>query len=172
MLGVQRGKVELIEYNNDWRNNFDIEAGKIKKIFGDDLLRIEHVGSTAIPGILAKPIIDIALLVSDLQEVKKYVKGLKKIGYNIKVDDEKFEGRLFFTKGTEEKRTNYLHVGDRNSNYIVDMITFKELLLENEDLIYSYSEIKRFLADKYQDDRKSYTESKTDFVKRVLNKRI
>mgnify|MGYP001580573155 CR=1 FL=1 len=84
MIGLRRGIVKLVMHNPKWRQSFEHEQNKIRKVFGRDALEIQHVGSTAIPGILAKPIIDIALIIPSLQEARHYKKKLKEIGYEIK----------------------------------------------------------------------------------------
>jgi GrpB-like predicted nucleotidyltransferase (UPF0157 family) len=169
MLGLKRGTVKLVKHNPKWQENFKSEAKKIKKIFGKDALKIEHVGSTAIPGILAKPIIDIALVVPSLKKAKRYVKKLKEVGYDLKKNDARTE-RLFFTKGPEEKRTHYLHIGEIGSNYAEEMILFRDYLRNYKDTAKIYSKLKESLAKKYQDRREIYTAKKEKFVKEIVKK--
>src|SRR2546428_12583244 len=109
MIGLKRGQVRLTNHSLGWSKSFQTEAKKIRNIFGDDALAIEHVGSTAITGMSAKAIIDIAVVVTSLQTVKKHISSLDNIGYTLK--EEYRSDRLFFTKGSEKKRTHYLHVG-------------------------------------------------------------
>jgi len=89
MIGLKRGTVKLAKHNPKWQQSFEQEKKKLKKVFGKDALDIQHVGSTAIAGMLAKPIIDIGLIVRSLQKTKLYEAKLKKIGYFIKKDDAK-----------------------------------------------------------------------------------
>ena len=76
MIGLKRGIVKLVRYNPRWQESFKGEEKNIRKVFGPDALEIQHVGSTAIVGILAKPIIDIALIVPSLKKAKRYEKKL------------------------------------------------------------------------------------------------
>jgi GrpB-like predicted nucleotidyltransferase (UPF0157 family) len=169
MIGLKRGTVKLVKYNQKWRQSFEREAKKLQKIFGKDALEIQHVGSTAIPGILAKPIIDIALVVSSFKKVRQYKKKLKEIGYELKKNDTRGE-RLFFTKGPEKKRTHYLHIGEIGSGYTEDMILFRNYLHKHKDIAGEYSKLKESLAKKYQDKREVYTARKTKLVEEIVKK--
>lgn len=169
MIGLKRGKVKLVKHSPKWKQSFEREVKKIKKIFGKDALETKHVGSTAIAGILAKPIIDIALIVPLLQRARRYIKKLKAIGYNLKKNDMRKE-RLFFTKGPEKKRTHYLHIGQIGSSYIEDMILFRDYLRRHKSVAKKYSELKEKLAGKYKNTREIYTAKKEKFVKDVLRK--
>ncbi len=169
MIGLKRGTVKLVRYDLGWRQSFERERKKIRKIFGRDALEIQHIGSTAIPGILAKPIIDIALIVPSLRKARCYEKKLKAIGYAIKRNDTK-KARLFFTKGPEKKRTHYLHIGEIGSGYIEDMILFRDYLCENKDAAKKYSGLKEKLAEKYKNTREIYTVKKGKFVKNIMKK--
>lgn len=169
MIGLKRGTVKLVEHNTSWKLSFEREAKKLRKVFGQDCIDIQHVGSTAIPGILAKPIIDIALIVPSLRKAKRYEKKLREIGYEIKKNDTKKE-RLFFTKGSEEKRTHYLHIGEISSGYIEDMILFRDYLCKHKNAAKVYSELKESLAEKYKNTREIYTAKKERLVKEVIKK--
>jgi GrpB-like predicted nucleotidyltransferase (UPF0157 family) len=169
MIGLKRGIVKLAEYDKKWLGNFQREAKKIQKIFGKDALDVQHVGSTAIPGILAKPIIDIILIVPSFWRARRRIKKLKEAGYEIKKNDSKKE-RLFFTKGPEEKRTHYLHIGEVGSGYAEEMILFRDYLRKHRNVAKKYSRLKEKLAKKYQEEREIYTAKKEGLIKRVIKK--
>lgn len=169
MIGLKRETVKLVKHNPKWKESFEQEAQKIRKIFGKDMLDIQHVGSTSIPEILAKPIIDIALVVPSLQKAKRYTKKLQAIDYELKKNDARKE-RLFFTKGPEEKRTHYLHIGEIGSGYAEDMILFRDYLCMHKDAAGKYSELKEKLAEKYQNTREIYTAKKEKFIKKIIDR--
>ncbi|MBU1038637.1 GrpB family protein [Patescibacteria group bacterium] len=169
MIGLKRGTVKLVKYDPKWRQNFRMESKKIQKIFGGDVIEAQHVGSTAIPGILAKPIIDIAIVVPSLCRVRHYVKKLKGIGYKIKKDDTRKE-RLFFTKGPERQRTYYLHIGEIGSSYVKNMVLFRDYLCNNEDMAKKYSALKENLAIKYQNNREIYSKKKEKMIKETIKR--
>lgn len=166
MIGLKRGAVKLFKYNAKWKKSFEREANKISKAFGKTALDIQHVGSTAIHGILAKPIIDLAVIVSSLKTARKYIKPLKQIGYTLKKENRK--DRLFFTKGAEKKRTHYLHIGAIRSGYIENMVIFRDYLRKHKDAAKEYSELKKELAEKYSDKREIYTRKKNKFVNNII----
>lgn len=169
MVGLKRGTVKLVRYNPKWRHNFEGEEKKLRKVFDWDALEIQHVGSTAIPGILAKPIIDIALIVSSLWKARRYVRKLKEMGYEIKKNDTRKE-RLFFTKGPKRKRTHYLHISEINSGYTEDMILFRDYLRKHKNVTKNYSELKEKLAEKYPKAREIYAVKKEKLIKEIVKK--
>ncbi|MCX6798297.1 MAG: GrpB family protein [Candidatus Falkowbacteria bacterium] len=168
MIGLKRGTVKLNEYDPNWHRSFVQEAKKLKRVFGQDALNIQHVGSTAIRGILAKPIIDIGIIVPSLRIAKSYTKKLKDIGYELKPEDKK--ERLFFTKGPAEKRTHYLHLGKIGSGYVEDMISFRDYLLEHKDIAKQYSQLKTKLAEKYKDAREVYAQKKKKMIEQIIKR--
>ena len=168
VIGLKRGKVKLVKSTSVWRESFKKEHKKLKKLFGKDVLDIQHVGSTAIPGISAKPIIDIGMIVPSLQKARRYAAALKKIGY-IKKKENRHD-RLFFTKGSEKKRTQYLHIGEIGSGYVENMILFRDYLKKNKKAAREYVELKRELVERFADKRYIYTEKKEKFVKSIVKK--
>lgn len=170
MIGLKRGTVRLAKYNPKWKENFKLEAKKIKKIFGKDIIDIWHAGSTSIPGMPAKPIMDIILAVLSLKMVSKHVKQLREIGYELKQNDKKIKQRLFFTKGPKEKRTHYLHIGKAGSAYVKDAILFRNYLIRHKNAAKEYTKLKMELAEKYQDERVFYTKKKNRFIKGIIKK--
>lgn len=167
MIGLKRGTVKLVEHNPEWKQNFAKEEKEIRDVLGQDCIDVQHVGSTAIPGILAKPIIDIAVVVPTLEKVKFYQEKLGKIGYDLKENDTRIE-RLFFTKGPENNRTHYLHLGELNDTYVQDMILFKEYLYRYKNLAEDYVSLKKDLTRRYRDKRYDYTAGKESFIKSVI----
>lgn len=169
MIGLKRGTVKLIKYNPAWEKSYKREKEIIKKVFGANALKIQHVGSTAIPDILAKPIIDIGLIVPSLESAKEYVPQLQKIGYALKQNDTRTE-RLFFTKGPEEKRTHYLHIGEKGNGYVEDMILFRDYLRQHPDEAKKYGNLKKKLAHAYGQNREIYTAKKAKLVQNIVDK--
>ena len=159
----------MVSHNPEWQESFKKEAEKIKRIFGEEALDIQHVGSTAIPGISAKPIIDIALIVPSFKGVKSFRTKLEAIGYKLKEDDARGE-RIFFTKGPEANRTHYLHIGEAGNGYAEDMILFRDYLRGHKDAAGEYSRLKERLAKEYKDKRETYTEKKKKFIQGIIRK--
>lgn len=168
MIGLQRGTVKLENYNPAWAGEFGQEKRRLEKVFGESASVIEHVGSTAVPGLPAKPIIDIAVALNNRGLRKRWRQGLAELGYFEKPDDPKADIRLFFIKGPEECRTHYLKIAPVGSGYIEEMVRFRDCLREHPELRAKYAELKKELTKEFSRQRAYYTERKNEFIKGVL----
>ncbi len=162
----------LVDYNGNWGMEYEKEKFEIEKIIKDDSIRIEHVGSTAIPTIKSKPTIDIVLELVETYDLKLLIRQMKRIGYHFIHRLESLEPNMMFVKGYTENgfegQSFHIHVrydGDRDETY------FRDYLLENPDIAQEYSELKIKLAKQFPNDREGYTEGKTEFVKSIIGKR-
>lgn len=169
MIGLKRGTVKLKSYNSKWKQAYEKEKKLLLNALGDLIVDIQHVGSTSIPGVQAKPIIDIAVTVESFKKASGYIETLERIGYKYKTDDDK-PNRLFFTKGPENKRTHYLHIGTARGNYIRDMILFRDYLNRHKGAVKEYNNLKTALAEKFGKEREQYTEGKSGFVEKIVKK--
>jgi GrpB-like predicted nucleotidyltransferase (UPF0157 family) len=167
-IGLKRGTVKLVPHDPEWDGLFQAEKAKLLEALGDLVLDIQHIGSTAIPTISAKPIIDVAVLVKSIEEVCRKVGTIEALEYQKKQEDR--PERLFFTKGPEDMRIVYLHIGDKGTNYIQDMIAFRDYLIQNPGQAKKYMDLKNALAEQYANDRETYTAAKENFVRDVLKK--
>lgn len=168
-MGLKRTDVVLSEPTNEWKEEFEKQKKVLEGIFKEDLIDIQHVGSTAIPGLKAKPIVDIAVAVNKLEDVLKYVDALNEVGYEFR-GNAGVEGRYFFAKGDAENRTHYLHTEPINSSNWETHIFFRDYLIEHPELIKEYENLKVELALKYPEERSKYTAGKNDFITGVLEK--
>lgn len=166
-LGLPRGTVKLHDHDPAWREAFSISARELRSIIGDRIERIEHVGSTAIPGLPAKPILDVIVVVRDLERADGLIPKIQSLGYEFKPDDP-HDGRLFFVRGSESSRTHHLAVVEAGSETVAEYVEFRDALLANPKLATEYAELKLELAMKYADDRDAYTAKKAAFVESVL----
>jgi len=167
MIGLKRGTVTLIPNSPGWKDGFEKEKRRLQKAPGDLVVGIEHVGSTAIPGVSAKPIVDIAIVVRSIKSPDRLIKLLEGLGYEYKLDDD-VPGRLFFTKGPEKKRTHYIHVVELKGREWKNLILFRDYLLSHKKAVHQYTELKNKLAKSYALDRKSYTSGKDEFIKTII----
>lgn len=165
-IGLSRNHVQLLDHQAEWSSLFTNETGSIRAALNSPSLTVEHIGSTAIPGIYAKPIVDIAIPYTATEEAKKYTPLLEKIGYIYK-GEEGVVGRFFYVKGSEEKRSFYLHLVSPDE--FNRLISFRDALRSNPQLAKEYSELKQELAEKFTNDRKSYTQAKSQFIARILS---
>jgi len=170
MLGLKRGTVSLVSDHNTWSQLFDAEKNSLEKILGDNVVAIKHVGSTAIKGVLAKPIIDIriAMRLFDDKKLKHIEQILNSLGYTRMHD---FPGRIFFAKGPEEKRTYYISLVKEDDEREWDnTILFRDYLRNHEEAREAYNQLKQTLLKKYADNRTLYTKGKEDFIENIIYK--
>jgi len=170
MLGLKRGKVKLSPYNPKWPEIFKKEKKMLQKALGKMIIDIQHVGSTAVSRIPAKPIIDIAVAVPELsrKEVEKYIEPLKKVGYEYRGEDRSREH--LFVKGGEEKRICHLHMVKFDSKAWKDYLLFRDYLRTHKKVAAKYTKLKLELAKKFSGNRKLYTTSKDNFIQKILKK--
>lgn len=165
MVGLDRQRVRLEPYRPEWRDCYRAESARLSGIVGDDVLQFEHVGSTAVEGMPAKPVIDILALVDSADTAMSTVEPLEGAGYELRSNDA---DRLFFANGPEDNRTHYLHVAAEGGEYATEMLAFRNYLREHPDVAAAYTDLKRALAEQFPADRDSYTEQKSEFVERTV----
>lgn len=166
-MALQRGIVELEEFNENWRDEYLEEEKLLKKILGDRVVSIHHVGSTAIKGLMAKPIIDILMVVNSLDIILEFEELLKDYDYTNRGTQGVLD-RYLFVKGPEDARTHYVHIVLPKSNTYYNQILFRDYLNRYPEYIKKYCELKQELALKYANDRKMYTASKNGFITNVI----
>ena len=168
-LGLQRGTVRLEPYNSpEWKKLFKAEKSALKEVLGDRFIATEHVGSTAIPGIKAKPILDLMLAIPDLENWKWVQEPLSKLGYEFRRDFREEQGHILFVKGLEENRTHYLKITEPNSDFWTEHILFRDYLINNPQYREEYQNLKEKLFNAHAGNREPYTKGKEDFVRKIL----
>ena len=168
IMGLSVGRVRLEKYNPKWKEEFNKEKENLIYLFGNVAKKIEHIGSTAVVGISAKPIIDIAVGLQnlhDFEEVRE--KFTSNINYSIKENSQ--EGEILIRKGPEENRTHFIHVMEIESQRYKDTIRYRDILNSRSEVLKEYEKLKKKLAKEYPNDRKMYTKLKSEFIKKVLN---
>lgn len=161
--------VNLSDYNPNWEKDFEYERKRILAVLGDKVVGIEHIGSTSIKGLEAKPIIDIIVGVQDLDKVSNFVNPLSEIDYEY-VPKPEFKDRKFFRKGLWGQGTCHLHVCKFNSSEWIEKLLFRDYLKLHPQVAEAYASLKKELASKYQFDRPTYTMKKEPFIKTIIEK--
>ncbi len=157
-------KVEVVPYSTDWPEKFSAEAKDLKRIFGEELLSIHHFGSTSIPGISGKPIIDILVIVRDIQAVDALNPGLESLNYHA-VGEYGISGRRFFYKGSADIRSHHLHVYEAGNPHILRHLVFRDYMRCHPLSARDYTRLKEELAHQFPEDMDSYIAGKNAFVK-------
>lgn len=170
-LGLKRGTVQLEPHNKQWEEVAVQTIGKLKVILGEDVIDIQHVGSTAIPAIKAKPIIDIAVGEDDFKRVLLYNEQLQQEGIVYRGSD--VEHQLLYVMGDmkNDTRTHHIHVVKWNGTEWKNYIYFRDYLNSNENVALQYQQLKEELERKYADDRIAYTSGKQDMIDNILNRK-
>jgi len=158
------------DYSDKWSDFYQSESKLIIDSFSQsDIVRIDHIGSTAIPGLKAKPTIDILLQVSEKIDIQKLKKVFKSLDYQINEHPDNPPPHLTFIKG-------YTIQGFRGQAYHVhikykgdwDELRFRDYLINHKKIAKEYETLKLELADRYKNDREAYTDSKTDFIQKII----
>lgn len=163
-------KVEVCSYNEMWSFMFAEESEKLKAIFGQEMADIYHIGSTSVPGLTAKPIIDIMPVVKDIHKVDQFNEEMKKIGYEPKGENG-IPRRRYFQKGGDN-RTHHVHIYQVGSDEIIRHLAFRDYLREHPDVVKSYGDLKMKLAGQFPYDIESYIIGKDQLVREIEAKAL
>ena len=165
MIGLERGVVRLAPYTAEWRRLFEAEKALLQAAIGPHVLDIQHVGSTAIPGMVAKPIIDIGIAVTSFEGARVCIQPIEQLGYEYR-GEHGIPRRHFFVKG--EARTHHLHMNEINSREWQNQVLFRDYMMQHSGLADEYATLKAQLAQRYRTDREAYLDGKAPFIERVL----
>jgi len=161
------GPILLAAYNPTWADRFQHEAQIIRNALGEQALRIEHVGSTSIPGLAAKPIIDIVLVVADAAKETEYVTALEGAGYKLHIREPGwYEHRMF--KGPENEVN--LHVFSMGCPEVTRMLAFRDWLRTNEADRELYAQSKRTLAQQEWNYTQDYADAKAPVIEEIMSR--
>jgi GrpB-like predicted nucleotidyltransferase (UPF0157 family) len=163
--------VILVPYDPIWKQLASEEALRISACLKDQLYAIHHIGSTSIPGIKAKPILDLMGVVKDLTLLDQCSHLLEQIGYKARGENG-IPGRRYFSKPSQGARSHHLHffqIGDPN---IDRMLLFRDYLLAHPVMASAYEGLKEILAAEYSNDRRSYSDAKTAFIRDIERRAI
>lgn len=165
----EQRKVILVPYDPTWRKLAQQEAERLKDALSIDVLEVHHIGSTAIPGIKAKPILDFVLVVRNLEELDRHTDEMESLGYVAK-GERGIPGRRFFTKDTNGTRSHHVHVFQENNSEIERHLIFRDYLLVHDDDAKEYEKLKEKLAARFPNRSGDYTEAKSDFIYKIVEK--
>lgn len=167
-LGLSPYSVKVVPYDPEWPKEFALEKARLLQKFGNEL-KIEHVGSTAVPGLPAKPIIDMLMAVESFEKLEYYATTLQDMGYEYK-SRNMFKGRKFFPKNQAGKHTHHISLVIQNDPRNWDeKLSFRDALRKDNTMRDKYASLKQELARKYVNDRDSYTLAKDDFINKALH---
>ena len=163
--GVEKREIEIADYDAEWPKKFEAHARVLADSLGRSALRIEHVGSTSVPGLAAKPIIDILVVVPDSADESAYLPRLEAAGYVLRVREPDWnEHRMFRTP----EKDAHVHVYSAGCPEIQRTLAFRDRLRRNVEDCRRYERTKRELAAKEWSDMNAYAEAKTEVIESII----
>ncbi|MGI6076278.1 MAG: GrpB family protein [Pyramidobacter sp.] len=168
MIGLKKGIVKLVTHQDEWEKEAKRTIEELKHLLGNTAIDIQHIGSTAISSIHAKPIIDIVVGVYDLIDIMPSIDVLEENGIIFRGQD--VPKQVLFVKGDFDRdfRTHYIHVVKWNDNEWNNYINFRDYLNAFPEKALAYDRFKQKLAIQFSEERKQYTEGKQQLINKLL----
>lgn len=171
ILGLERGRVRVVPYDPRWAELFEQSANELRRVLRSRILAVEHTGSTAVPGLAAKPILDLLVVVPAFDACSDIIADLSQLHFEFRPQEEIPDRHYLRIVLADGRRTHHLSLAESGSDYYRRTLGFRDALRENEDLRRSYETLKIDLARRYPLDREAYLAGKTEFVLSVLRSR-
>jgi len=156
-------RVGVVPYCSEWALLFEQEAALIRGVFGEELAKIYHIGSTSVPGLQAKPIIDMLPVVREIERVDLFNEGIEALGYEA-LGEFGIPGRRYFRKGGDN-RTHQAHVFQVGDPGVERHLAFRDYLRAHPAVAAEYGALKARLAQQFPEDINGYVDGKDAFVK-------
>ena len=166
MLGVKRHEVQLLAHDAAWAADFEQVKAALQGIFGAELLQIEHVGSTAVADLMAKPLLDVAAVLQRVQPEK--IAQLEKIGYEFEGFQADLQRYFLVKREAGQVSTQHVSLYLPGSQNFAELVRFRDILRENAAVRRAYQALKLDLAEKFPKNRPAYTQAKTGFIRKTL----
>jgi GrpB-like predicted nucleotidyltransferase (UPF0157 family) len=163
-------KVEVVPHDPRWRDAFEAEAKRVAAALGENVLAVHHIGSTAVPSIYAKPVVDLLVEVGDVTEVDGRSPAMESLGYEV-LGEFGIPGRRYFRKDTHEgMRTHNIHAFEAGSAEVGRHLAFRDYMIAHPEDAQRYSELKRKLAEEHPQSMDGYMDGKDGFIKEIDRK--
>jgi GrpB-like predicted nucleotidyltransferase (UPF0157 family) len=165
--GSERVEIVVVDYDPQWPTRFTVERNRIVNALGDQALAVDHIGSTSVPGLAAKPIIDICLTVADSADEGSYLPALEAAGYELRVREPDWHEHRMLRTPT---RDVHLHVFTAGSSEILRLVTFRDRLRDNPEESALYATTKKRLAATDWPTMQEYADAKTEVIAQILDR--
>lgn len=164
-------KVSIVEYRPQWRKMFEEEKQLLQSVLDEVSAKVEHVGSTAVNGLAAKPVIDIMIGLPDFSVADDLVPSIEALGYEyIKKYENEMPFRRFFVKNLNGVRTHHIHMVEIDSEFWGRHLLFRNYLRQNPETAKKYAALKKQLAEREWEDVNEYADAKTEFIRGIENR--
>ena len=157
-------EVRVVPHDPRWTDEFEREAQRLRAVFGENLVEVHHIGSTAVPGLAAKPIVDLLPVVKDNRLVDALNDEMAALGYTAR-GEFGLPGRRYFTKDEAGARTHNVHVYESGSPEVERHLAFRDYMISHPDEARAYGLLKENLAERFSADFEAYMDGKDAFVK-------
>ena len=166
-MSFEEMAIFLVDYDTRWPDRYLDEHTALRSVLARDVL-IEHIGSTAIPGMRAKPVIDIMVLIGSIRDAPTYFGPLETLGYHyFPYSEDRTPERRWFCKPDLQNRTHHLHLVEAGTDTHRGHLAFRDFLRAHPDHAARYQSFKEALAATHPDDREAYTEGKGVFIREI-----
>jgi len=163
--------IEVLPYDPHWPSLYEQARREILDVISPYVTRIEHIGSTAVPGLAAKPVIDILIGVRILQDAAAFLPPLYPLGYSyVPEHEDVFPERRYLHRIVDGAHTHHLHMVEPQSEFFRVQLLFRDYLRAHPGEAQRYAALKFHLAEQYRLDREAYTDGKTSLIKNILQK--
>ena len=166
-LGTYGAHIEIVEYRAGWPRIFELERAAILEMCSPWVIDVHHVGSTAVPGLPSKPILDILPVVGSATAAESAIEPMKTLGYLYRGENG-ITGRSYFDKVVDGRNVVHNHMFPEDHPDVSEMVGFRDYLRMHEEAALEYARLKQELASGYRNDRAAYTDSKEDFISRIV----
>jgi GrpB-like predicted nucleotidyltransferase (UPF0157 family) len=164
------GAVVIAPYSQQWPVEFARERDRLRSAFGAEPVAIEHIGSTAVPGLGAKPVIDILLGAASLAAIEARIAALEVLGYRyVPAFEKTLPQRRYFSKPASDAAAVHLHAVESGGTFWREHLAFRDALRRDDALRAEYLALKQRLALRFGPDRAGYTDAKAGFIRGVLD---
>src|ERR1051326_1079250 len=166
--------IEVSEYQHDWPVRFKVESDLIRGVFGLTVESIHHIGSTSVPNMRAKPVIDILIVIKPDTPVEKFYPGMEKLGYDCRGECLNAPipgtlGRYYFSKDVSGKRHSHVHVCHAGHFQIAELLAMRDYLRTHPEAAQEYGALKSNLAQQFAYDNQGYMKGKDAYIKQLIS---
>jgi GrpB-like predicted nucleotidyltransferase (UPF0157 family) len=168
---THRGRLEVAPYSRKWPRLFEAERALLATAFAPGEFRIEHIGSTAVPGLSAKPTVDVLIGAGTLSDIEARIPAMEALGYQyVREHEAVLPQRRFFAKPKIRPRQFHVHAVELGSPFWTEHLLFRDSLRANRDLAAEYGTLKIDLTARFGDDWEGYTDAKAPFIQAILRR--
>ena len=166
-LGTPGGRIEIVDYLADWPLVFEREAAAILEACERWVTEVHHIGSTSVPGLASKPVLDMMPVAAGAAEGLEAVARMERLGYRYRGENG-IAGRFYFDRVVDGRTVAHVHMLPAGHTDIGNHLAFRDYLRSHPEAALDYERLKRKLASKFRDDSQAYTDSKAEFIRRTI----